>query len=193
MYWDYYKKEHEEKSNQQWSWNHTDNARLSSHDLYVRQKYDNLKQEIMQNEIYQLNYNQFSIIVLKANKYMDTDSVKSMRADVPVINKLKCDIRRGTPLLLQNLVCLMLYTDESDLCTNFSSTFRQKQSYEPLTLIKNRNREYWNWSKTLRETVQFYGSDRWSDGDRKIKGPFFCGMYNISARPLIWIFVHLSI
>ena len=162
---------------EQRSWNYSDSNELSLNELYVPPKYDNLKQEILENQIYQLNYDQFKIIELKAQKFMSTLKGKSILADIPVINTLHCNIPNGTPLSLEGLMSLMLYTDESDLCTHFSSTFRPKQSYEPLISIKNRNREYWNWSKLLRETVQFYGSDRWNNGSNNgIKGPFFCGM-----------------
>ena len=69
----------------------------------------------------------------------------------------------------------MLYTDLTELSSDFSSTFRGVNNYEPLQSIKHRNSHYYWMSRYLRECVQIFGtfSDLWND---PLTGPFYCGL-----------------
>ena len=54
-------------------------------------------------------------------------------------------------------MCLLFYTNFSDHSAAFSRTFRRKHGFESDESLKARNREFWHWSKLLRETVECYG------------------------------------
>ena len=120
-----------------------------------------LTEEILHNNIFAIQIDQFSLVYIKALKWMQTYEVKSKKADIPVINRLQCGIKTAATLSLQNLITLILYTDEGELCTKFSSTFRRQRSYESIKTIKKRNGGYWHWSKILKETVQCFGTDKY--------------------------------
>ena len=164
-----------------------DHSGFEVRDLFIKRKYKSFKQEIM-------NYGYISIkqynhmIINKAAKYMDTNMVRSIKAFIghSGSTKLYYGVVNGAPLRIDNLVSVILYTDFTDLSSNFTSTFRKISPYETLSSIKARNSRYWWMSKTLRETVELYGI--WRDnyyGNRNssLVGPFYTGMSYIMNIP----------
>eukprot|EP01084_Bolivina_argentea_P060716 110906_1 len=176
FYWPYYKKYRGELEDEL-SWNVNDYSGYGQHELYVEQKYQNIKEELFTNNVHPFRCDLFLSVLEKATTLIQTQKAKKSMADVSVIDILHCEIRTGTALAVENMIAVILYTDHSDLSTAFSSTFRRNKSHETLASIKKRNREFWNWAKTLRETVQYWGDNRWNNGnDNGVTGPFYCGM-----------------
>ena len=68
------------------------------------------------------------------------------------------------PMSEEHLLSIILYCDYSRLCTTFSASFRPLNPFEPLSSIKDRNRNFYWLSRRLRECVQIYG-DRLYDED----------------------------
>eukprot|EP01084_Bolivina_argentea_P271770 462515_1 len=153
--------------------------------LFIKQKYSSFKEEIS-------NYKYISMqqyednVVLKARNYKDTEIVKSMYA---VVNRwsgsnLHYDINHESKLFFHHLLAVILYTDFSDLSTDFSSTFRKIAPFESLSSIKLRNGEYYWLSKILRETVELYGRCGYEeDKNGGLSGPFYCGMTCVMHMP----------
>ena len=54
---------------------------------------------------------------------------------------------------------ILFYTDFSKQSAAFSGTFRRTSPFEADKSLKARNREYWNWSKLMRETIECFGQD----------------------------------
>jgi len=75
---------------------------------------------------------------------------------------------------------LLLYTDFSALCTDFSASFRAVERGESLEANKARNGRYHHFAKRLKELVMCYGSDNANDNSR---GPFFCGVSAVLNIP----------
>eukprot|EP01084_Bolivina_argentea_P227199 383739_1 len=177
-YWPYYDdKKHEEEDFR----NINDHSGYQKHELYVDIKYENIKQEMLNNTILSLTEGQYQVSLTKAENLFKVDHVKEMKASDRK-GQLHYDINAGDPIKLEHLLAVILYTDWSDLCTKFSSTFRKKL-YHPLEKAKTQNAEYGNWSKLLREAIQFYGQSGEGEIDEitkqivnKLKGPFFCGV-----------------
>eukprot|EP01083_Nonionella_stella_P266313 901074_1 len=99
--------------------------------------------------------------MIKVHKYIISKSVKTLSACTKAIFgnfvNLKYGIEHGSSILRRHLLALFFYTDFTDLCTDFSATFRQIKQFEPLSSIKRRNAVYWWMSKNLRECVELYG------------------------------------
>ena len=96
------------------------------------------------------------------------------------------EIRSGSQLTISNVISIILYCDFSDLSSDFSATFRPLRPSEPLSSIKKRNQKYWWLSRTLRETVQYFGNYReYDQKHRKWKncGPFYCGLSAVIYLP----------
>ena len=144
--------------------------------LYVRQKYASFKEEILTH----IDLKKYSEQVqLKAQTYAKTTIARQTCA-TDEDNDLHYGIKEGTPLSMQNLMALILYCNCTKLSRTFSATFRCIVPAEPLFSVKSRNREYWWWSKILRETVEYFGSNRYGrnyGGEHYAsKGPYYCGM-----------------
>eukprot|EP01084_Bolivina_argentea_P135931 239440_1 len=156
--------------------------------LFVKTRYKNLKHEICNNDIYRLNIFQYQISVRKAVKYIsDCEKIKTLvyqYTDDDDDLHYGFPIHDSTPISLSHLLSICLYCDWSDLCTQFSSTFRKYTAYESISSVIKRNMEFANWSRLVRETVELYGKhypkDKFDDG---IKGPFFTGMSRVLAIP----------
>eukprot|EP01084_Bolivina_argentea_P188956 325104_1 len=135
-------------------WNIHDHSVYKPSDLYVKKKYSSFKQEISNYKYINMDdYN--DSIVAKLNYFMNTTKVKKMFSDGG--DYFEYGIQTNSPITQHHLLAVILYTDYSDLCTDFSSTFRAITHLETLSAIKNRNSRYWWMSKYLRETVEYFG------------------------------------
>ena len=144
-------------------------------DLYIQQKHPSIKHEIKEYKylsIHQYNYE----IVPKAKIYHNTNYAKSIIAKGDQVwhgRRLYYGIKPGSALTLSHIVTVVLYTDYTNLCGDFSTTFRKINPFDTLEIIKQRNRKYWWMSKFLRETVEIFGECSF---DQKLLGPFYSGL-----------------
>ena len=104
-------------------------------------------------------------------------------------------IIQGTPIGVDNIFALILYTDFDELSSDFSRSFRKIHAFETFENVKMRNSYYWWWSKILRETVELYGIcrsyDFWwrkslgkqDEYDTGLYGPFFSGVSFVMNIP----------
>eukprot|EP01084_Bolivina_argentea_P136165 239830_1 len=74
-------------------------------------------------------------------------------------------LKVGLSLNTSNILSVILYTDYDTLSYYFSKSFRKWNKNESFEQIAKRNREYFNWSKILSETVNGFGT---SMNDTKI-------------------------
>ena len=81
------------------------------------------------------------------------------------------EIDSGAPITAKHIQSLLLYTDYTELCSEFSRTFRAAHFGEGLESIKARNSAYFSMSKLLRETVECFGASQSQEN-----GPFYCGV-----------------
>ena len=93
--------------------------------------------------------------MIKAHQYIITKYAKSITSDT-YRTPQHYGIDQGSPLTIDNLLSIILYTDTTRLSSDFSGSFRKMHEYDTLSSIKKRNSKYWFWSKTLRETVELY-------------------------------------
>eukprot|EP01084_Bolivina_argentea_P020673 38438_1 len=188
-YWKHYKiplDEHKEHYA-----NRNEHLGHQTHALYIEEKYSSLKEEILNNKIFTLSKNKYDISLTKMHKYMNTKKVKKMKSVQFAEKRLHYDIGTDIPISRHHLLSIILRCDWTTLCTKFSLTFRKKQCFEPLSSIKQRNAEYANWSRLIRETVEYFGHRGKGDNDphvtshyvNKVFGPFYCGMSCVMAIP----------
>ncbi len=140
-YWKYFKPkdDNDDAKEQQQEWyNINDYSGYNRNDLYISSgKYKNLKEEAINSGYCPLKMFKEKVL-LKAYEYIKTTTVKNIKAKY---DKFGCQashygIERGSPILLQHLKSLILYTDFSKISTDFSSTFRPAYFGETLLLIK---------------------------------------------------------
>ena len=95
-------------------------------------------------------------VVGKGDKFLKTKSCKRVQC-VHWNDPLKYVIKEGDALKNEHLYALILYTDFSEFCTDFSSTFRAEPWDEAFEATKKRNGRFHFVAKHLRELVQYYG------------------------------------
>eukprot|EP01084_Bolivina_argentea_P179503 310175_1 len=173
-YWPKYKeiKQFDQNTNK---YNINDHGAIEVGDLYVNQKYLTFKEEILYYKYF--NITQYKLLEIKVKAYLKTEFVKGSRPKQGVI-ALEYELEDDKPLTFNHILALLLYTDYTDLCSDFSSTFRPLFTYEPLSSIKFRNSIYWWMSKTLREVVQLFGYKKWNEETKTydLLGPFYSGL-----------------
>ena len=183
-YWNYHKVLAEKDDQSQ-----VDDCTIS--DLYVSRKYENLKEEILNNKIVQLLKFQFVVSENKAKKFMDSERVKQMKVSFVVNDPMHYGIDNGQNITMQHLLSIILYTDWSKVSMEFSKTFRVETAFETISMIKEKNREMAIWSMLIRETVEYFGNDGWWAGypneyEQRHKyniGPYYCGLSCVMAIP----------
>eukprot|EP01083_Nonionella_stella_P018436 51372_1 len=171
-------------------------------ELYIKSKYKSLKEEIRNNTICQLTTDQLNASIQKAHQFIDTAQAKEITAlrhwthyyDIDNRYIFKYNVKMGTPLSVEHVLSVLLYTDWSKLSKEFSATFRSITPFETLSSVKNRNREFAVWSKLLRETVEYFGNlgdhrkkadsleHAWKDLPMET-GPFYCGLSRVVVIP----------
>eukprot|EP01084_Bolivina_argentea_P278507 475825_1 len=134
---------------------------------FIRKKFSNLRQEVLHNKIFTIDKTVFSAILYKAKGKLSSQYAKSLKVEGWIMG---CRLTRGapgtrfeskdyvpSPMTLEHLLSVLLYTDLDKLSYYFSSTFRSLTG-STLEEDAKRNAEYANWSRFLIETVSFFGT-----------------------------------
>merc|ERR1712228_111772 len=77
-------------------------------------KYNNLKEEMIQNQLYSVNLTLFTISYHKANKYlMHSHVIKSMKCDDNILCK-QYGLNNNASISLEHVLSIILYCDCND-------------------------------------------------------------------------------
>ena len=108
-----------------------------------------------------------------------------------ILNKAKCYLQESAiakslvnvwygPITLEQLICIIMYCDYSELSRDFTLSFRKRNEFELISQIKKRNQKYYHWSKILKNTIKRYGQSSKKGKELgkllELKGPFYSGM-----------------
>eukprot|EP01084_Bolivina_argentea_P172191 298288_1 len=116
--------------------------------------YDSIRKEMIFNKVHKLSAAVFQVLVTKAiNKHAIALTKHK--------NKLYCkyyekeyNILRNAPIGVKHIFTMVTYTDETDFCSAFRSTFRRSGKEEPM----ERHMQLYNYSRALYESVEFFGT-----------------------------------
>eukprot|EP01084_Bolivina_argentea_P263327 445653_1 len=154
-YWPKYKgmKEFGQNGNR---YNINDHGGYKFVDLYVPQKFSIFKEEISDYKCFSMV--QYKALMVKINEYLKTETVKSTKArqvEEDAI-QLQYEVDDDTILSYYHLLCVLLYTDYTELSNDFCCSFHGIYPFEPVSSIKKRHQTYWWMAKGLREIVQLF-------------------------------------
>lgn len=152
-------------------------------ELFVESKYANLKEEILNYKYIEMRHYKQEILI-KAYAYYQTRLVHKMRSRND--NKDLYGISKHEVISIDRLICIILYTDYTNLSADFTSTFRKNHAFESLQATKQRHRNYYWMSRLLQETVYIYGQNYNKSNKvrkKRLQGPFFCGMSRVMTMP----------
>eukprot|EP01084_Bolivina_argentea_P049635 91289_1 len=129
---------------------------LAPLDWYITQKFKGLKQEVLHNELQQINMTQWNILWQDAADHIQTQHVRNMYCRRRRTAKY-WDMKYGQQISNNHLISLMLYCNFDVLQYEYSKTFRPIDRNESAASIKERHRNFFHFSKLLRECVECFG------------------------------------
>ena len=132
-------------------------------DWYIPRKYKNLREELLMNITFTFSIQQFNNIqqqsTMKLTSWLnDTEASPLIAHDAGGVLQFY-GIEECTEISKEHIMCLLFYTNFSDHSAAFSSTFRRKHGFETDESLKARNREFWHWSRYLRECIECFGDE----------------------------------
>eukprot|EP01084_Bolivina_argentea_P122447 216988_1 len=135
-----------------WYWSSKQN-----NEFYIEKKHSNLKQEILNTDKFKTQ--DWVYLVEECKKLINVQQIKQIFSNGHDFQVY--EIKENQPITLQHLYAIKLYTDYTNLCTTFCSTFRPKRFaknvYERLQSLINRHKRFGNLAQLLTESVQCYG------------------------------------
>ena len=146
-YWQYFKYNEEIE--------YGPNKGFKKKNWYIPKKYNSIKEEILTNTTSNLTIVEFDNTNKKAVLKHNVHQKWIKRSDTLGRHY---DIKPGTQISQKHVFAVLLYTNYTELSAEFSRTFRIISAKETLKSLKQRNREFWWWSKLLTEAVQLHGS-----------------------------------
>eukprot|EP01084_Bolivina_argentea_P049308 90702_1 len=124
----------------------------------VKPKYQTLKQELLCNnvatispKIYNRIYNE-AITFFRQKRYL-------LKAQHIGINNERFNILKGTPITINHLISLIVYTDYTDIQNAFKKQCRKLHTNESMDDLVKRNSEIAHWCRFLKESAIFYGTE----------------------------------
>ena len=129
-------------------------------------KYETLRDELTKNTHATITEDQYDELVRKCKVFLN---VGFKANDIGRSNEI-CKIPPGSPITLEHLIALKLYTDFDKVQREFKRHFRRLRGGETLESVMKRNQEIAHWSRLLRESVMFWGKTMAK------KEEFYCGL-----------------
>jgi len=115
-------------------------VRGNKNGVFVKAKYKNLKEEIIESGYLTLSQ-WMEFCELKARKYWKSETVKKIKEKGGGYGFYKDE------LSLEHLFAVILYCDLTKLCTAFSGTFRRENVFESVESVISRHSEFANFGK----------------------------------------------
>ena len=137
--------------------------RFENASVFVKhRKYNNLKEECLNNSIHSISIRVFNQIMIKSLMHqMSNEGRKMMAFDDGSMNK-DFEIPANSPVSVAHIMVVIMYTDLDDLQREYkkkacreSTAFR---TYADFQELKDRHSEISWWYKLLFESVEFWGS-----------------------------------
>eukprot|EP01083_Nonionella_stella_P120714 361993_1 len=132
-------------------------------DWYVKDKYGNLKQELLQNGVCQIGKPMLEYLIERARNLMTCDRSKRLRANSYGNTMLlrEYNITKRSPITLDHILTLIVYSSNpNDIQTMFLGTFAPKRSgagHMNMDQVIVHHSEFANLSRLLRECTEIYG------------------------------------
>ena len=115
-----------------------------------------LKHELLNNKIRRVKMDEYLNLYRSCLRLLKTKARNYKARHVGIDNK-KMGILEGTPITINHLVSLKLYTDYTKIQREFKRYCRRYNDKESIQQIIRRISELGHWFRYLRESVQFYG------------------------------------
>ena len=128
----------------------------------VQPKHASLRIELLKNEI-------TSLSLLQCNKTYNMAMYKlqsrdtTLRANYIGINNQIYNIPPGTPITINHIISLMVYTDYTEVQREFKKTCRKSNPWQQISEVVKENSEIAHWCRYMKECYIFYGEPMSND------------------------------
>eukprot|EP01084_Bolivina_argentea_P207759 354414_1 len=144
--------------------NYWNNNKLSiCGNIIVTHKYESFKQELLSNKICATTIKQWNKTLNKSKVFITCEYAKFLPSS-------------QQKLSLTNLMSIIFYCDYTILSQKFSETFRKMNCTETLKEVVSRHKNYFWFSKTLRETIETFGDTFDENSKQKYFHGISCAM-----------------
>eukprot|EP01084_Bolivina_argentea_P018415 34291_1 len=132
---------------------------------YVTPKYDNFKQEILQQNDQSIEITVFNTQQIAAMDYLSGAELKKLTAKeiwmlfLHAPRLYQTDLKDGDPLHVEHVLSILFYCNFDILSAKFSQTYRKYNKNESAQELIQKHRKYHHWAKRLWEAVNIYGYD----------------------------------
>eukprot|EP01084_Bolivina_argentea_P305226 527278_1 len=126
-------------------------------DWYIEQKYNDLKDELLNNTLENVSLDAYQRRVLNAEKLINGPIAKKIKSDDVELAGYS-GIKPGTSISLKHVLAISCWDFFGDLNVVLPSTFHPKTKDESIEETKKRNREFFHLSKLMIETVEIFGT-----------------------------------
>eukprot|EP01084_Bolivina_argentea_P108015 193064_1 len=124
---------------------------------YVKQKYKNMKCELLNNIIFSIDTKNYKVAKQKAKQKMNSKYARHLTSDGYAGKEY--NIKAASPITREHILSILFYTDFDTLSYHFSSTFRPLNKEEKnIKACILKNAEYANLSRLICETVNAFGT-----------------------------------
>jgi len=128
------------------------------HKNYIKPRYMNLKEEILQNKLYVISEFDFNSLAKKSSDYLSSYRGKSMKARKQAGLNDEASILPNSTITLDHIISMMLYTNMDDLQREFKKGCRfLAEDNQKVERVMKRNEEIANWCRLLWESITFFG------------------------------------
>eukprot|EP01084_Bolivina_argentea_P024082 44934_1 len=130
-------------------WSHWNGNNVS------KKVYSSIKEEVLFNNMVTISHEIWSDAMQKATEQQTRSEWVKRKICKHVPDEYRRSTKEGQKMGINHILSIILYTDFDELSRKFSETFR-KINNETSKSARKRNEQFWNWSKTLCETVNSF-------------------------------------
>eukprot|EP01084_Bolivina_argentea_P256560 431999_1 len=148
-----------------WYW-----KKQSSNKRYIKSKFPDLRSEIL--NFRQITPKMWNHLIYQCDVLIKSDKIRHITSNGNNAD-IYC-IPNSSPISVQHLHAIKLYTDFTSLCNIFCAAFRLKKisefQYERVASLIIRNEKIANWARLLAEAVQSFGALQYKTGKKYFRG-----------------------
>eukprot|EP01083_Nonionella_stella_P229370 811920_1 len=135
-------------------------------DFYVKMKYRELKEELINNQLCFINVNKWNVLVQQAKVHHKSEMYCSRTSHHFSIEYF--DMEQNTLITRSHIIAMMAYCNNDLLQRRFSETYRMRPDEINVQSMISRHRNYAHLGRLLRECVGLFGASARADDVAKI-------------------------
>eukprot|EP01084_Bolivina_argentea_P118371 210042_1 len=140
------------------------NGQYSLRDWYISCKYENLREELLNNQICTIALIQYKQLLKMAVYHQSTDMVRKLSCPLEKETAHVYELNSGDFMGLDHLIAMMVQCNFEILQNQLRKTYRRSQPNETDKKLKERHQMFYWLGRRLRECVECFGMNRYAYG-----------------------------